>query len=154
MSLTTLDSRNRRSGSDRRRTGWPALVDSLRHRRRRTVRRPEDADGPGYYLDVLPRSIMVAVAVILTCCALDAIFTMRLLSRGAVEVNPFMRVLIEHHVASFVGVKFALTVLATSFLATHAHFRLLNLARGRHVLYASAAMYGTLIGYQLFLLQL
>lgn len=154
MSTIALIPGNRRSGNDRRRTGWPALRSSLRHHRRRGPRRPEDEAGPGYYVDVLSPGVHLAALTVLVCCVADAVFTMRLLSRGAVELNPFMRVLIEADPVWFLLVKFGLTLVATTFLATHAHFRLLRILRGRHALYGAALMYGVLIAYQLLLLRI
>ncbi len=153
MSTVALNSGNRRSGADRRRTGWPALRNSLVHRRRRGPRRPEDLAGPGYYVDVVPAGVLIAAVTVLICCLVDAVFTMRLLSMGAVEVNPFMRILIETDILAFLLVKFGLTAIATGFLTAHAHFRLLRLMRGRHALYGAAIMYGGLIIYQLALMQ-
>ncbi|MDX9740107.1 MAG: DUF5658 family protein [Gammaproteobacteria bacterium] len=152
MSTVALISGNRRCGADRRRTGWQALRSSLVHRRRRGPRRPEDLAGPGYYLDVVPREVLIAAMTVLICCCVDAVFTMRLLSMGAVEVNPFMRTLIEADILAFLLVKFGLTLLATAFLTTHANFRLLRLMRGKHALYGAATMYGALILYQLLLM--
>lgn len=154
MFTIALTSGDRRSGNDRRRTGWPALRSSLRHRRRRGPRRPEDEAGPGYYVDVLSPSVRLAALAVLVCCVADAMFTMQLLSRGAVELNPFMRVLIDADLAWFLLVKFGLTLAATVFLATHAHFRLLRVLRGRHALYGAAFMYGALIAYQLLLIRI
>jgi hypothetical protein len=152
MSTVAFIPGDRRSGTDRRRSGWPALLSSLVHRRRRGPRRPEDLAGPGYYVDIIPPGIRFAALTVLVCCCADAAFTMRLLSMGAVEVNPFMRALIEVDVLAFLLVKFGLTLLATAFLTIHAHFRLLRLMRGKHALYGAAVMYGTLIVYQLLLL--
>lgn len=154
MSTIALIPGNRRSGNDRRRTGWPALRGSLQHRRRRGPRRPEDQAGPGYYVDVLSPGVRLAALAVLVCCVADAAFTMQLLSRGAVELNPFMRALIEVDLIWFFLVKLGLTLAATAFLAAHAHFRLLRILRGRHALYGAALMYGVLIAYQLLLLRI
>lgn len=153
MSTVALIPGERRSGVDRRQTGWPALLSSLVHRRRRGPRRPEELEGPGYYVDVIPPAIRVAAMTVLLCCCADAAFTLRLLSMGAVEVNPFMRALLEVDVLAFLLVKLGLTLLATGFLTIHAHFRLLRLMRGKHALYGAAVMYGALNMYQILLMQ-
>lgn len=145
---------DRRRGIDRRRGGWPALWNSLYRRRRRRLRRPEDAAGAGYYLDALPPAVLLSAAVVILCCCADAVFTLRLLQNGASEVNPLMRGLLEIDTALFLGVKFAVTALGVLVLASHAHFRLLRVLRGRHALYGAAVAYLALNGYQLALLSL
>lgn len=143
----------RRSGADRRRrTGLPALWHSLRHRRRRGPRRPEDAAGEGYYLDVVAPGVLLAAAAVILCSCSDSVLTLRLLEQGATEVNPLMRRLIAVDAALFVQIKIAITLAGVLIIATHAHFRLLRILRGRHALYGLAAMYLTLNGYQLALL--
>lgn len=143
---------DRRSGQDRRRGGFPAFWHSLWRRRRRARRRPEDRAGAGYYLDVLsPTVLFAAIAVVLCSCA-DILFTLRLLERGAVEVNPLMKLLIERDTALFVQIKIAATLSGVLVIAAHAHFRLLRIMRGCHTLYGLAAMYLILNAYQIGLL--
>lgn len=153
-SQSTARSPDRRHGADRRRGGWPALWNSLYRSRRRRLRRPEDADGAGYYLDVMPRAVLLAASIVILCCCADAAFTLRLLGNGASEVNPVMRGLLDIDTRLFLGVKFTVTALGVLILASHAHFRLLRVLRGRHALYGAAVGYLTLNTYQIVLLNL
>ena len=143
----------RRSGADRRRGPGPAaLWHSLYYRRRRQLRRPADAAGPGYYLDVATPGVLLAALAVILCSGADSFFTLRLLEQGASEINPLMRRLIETDVTLFVQTKIVATLAGVAIIATHAHFRLLHVLRARHALYGLAAMYLALIGYELALL--
>lgn len=85
--------------------------------------------------------------------AMDAAFTLRLLSAGAVELNAVMAILIEDDVRKFVVFKLALTSLAVLLLVIHHDARIGSWLRVRHVHYATIAGYAVLISYELALLR-
>jgi hypothetical protein len=150
--LSDLSDVDRRMASDRRRNRLRTLFCSLYMRRRRQVRRHGCPSSSGYYLDVIERRIIAAaVAVMLLSCA-DSAFTLALLQRGAEEVNPLMRYLIEINTGAFVGGKLTITAAGVLFLVAHGHFRLFRVLRGHHGLYVVLAVYLTLFNYQVALL--
>jgi hypothetical protein len=140
---------DRRTLPDRRQNRLRTLMCSFYMGRRRRLRRPTRAD---YYLDVIERRVIVAaVAILLLSCA-DIVFTLTLLQRGANEVNPLMRYLIELDSTLFIWVKLSITAAGVLFLAVHNHFRFLKLLRGRHALYLMVGVYAALVNYQITLL--
>ena len=82
----------------------------------------------------------------------DAVFTLTLLSRGAIEVNPFMAWLIETDIQLFAIIKMALTGVCLIFLVMHINFRIYRLLKVNHVLYACLPLYALLIAYEMVLL--
>lgn len=140
----------RRRGPDRRTDLARAFVHSLYRNRRRGMRRIAD-QARGHYVDAHgPGVIVCAVTVLLLSCA-DSLFTLLLLQRGAEEVNPVMRALIEADDTLFVGVKLALTAACLVFLVAHRNFRLFRV-QGHTILYASLGAYLILVNYQWHLL--
>lgn len=119
--------------------------------RRRNARRGGD-DVITYPDHYHPSVILCALAVVIMS-ALDAAFTLSLLSAGAVELNSVMAVLIEDDVRKFVVFKLALTSLAVLLLVIHHEARIGSWLRVRHVHYATIAGYAILIGYELALLR-
>jgi hypothetical protein len=140
----------RRIAQDRRHHGWRTLTYCGLHGRGR--RRHARRDGHSYYLDwYKPSLVFTGLAVLLLSC-LDALFTLTLLNWGAYEANPFMAHLLETSDAVFVVTKITVTAIGIVFLLMHSHFRLLNIASGKHILQFLVPAYGLLIVYELFLL--
>jgi len=140
----------RRTAQDRRNHSWRTLTYcGLQGRgRRRHARR----DGHSYYLDwYKPSLVFTGLAVLLLSC-LDALMTLTLLDRGAYEANLLMARLLETSDAVFVVTKVTVTAIGIVFLLMHSHFRLLNVASGKHILQFLVPAYGLLIVYELFLL--
>lgn len=119
--------------------------------RRRHDRR-SDPGQPSYTDHYGLSTILCALAVVIMS-ALDAAFTLRLLSAGAVELNSVMAVLIEQDIRKFVVFKLALTSLAVLLLVIHQDARVGSWLRVRHIHYAAIAGYALLIGYELTLLR-
>jgi hypothetical protein len=137
----------RRSQSDRRRHSWRTVTYcGLRGRgRRRLARR----DGYSYYLDWYePRLVFTGVAV-LTMSALDALFTLDLLARGAHEANYFMARLLDIGIEVFVWSKLAITAIGVLFLLMHANFYVLGAVSGKRLLQFAVPVYGLLIAYEI-----
>jgi hypothetical protein len=140
----------RRANRDRRHQSLRALVVGGFRPRRRRVRRNE-----------LPHIAAVdwhsaqwfatAFGILLLCFA-DSLFTLVLVDRGAIEVNPLMRLLIQGDGRSFALVKLALTASSLVTLILISGRRAFGCLTPGAVLYATLAIYICLIGYELSLL--
>jgi hypothetical protein len=96
-------------------------------------------------------SLIVAISGL---SALDSGFTLLLLSSGAaLELNPFMQLLIEHDVRLFVAVKGLITGAGLVFLAAAMKYRSRQPARLSAVLQTICALYVTLIVYEVHLIE-
>ena len=106
------------------------------------------------YVDRYDRHLLWCTIATIVLCALDAAFTLRLLARGAVEMNAFMAVLIEDDIFKFVSVKLSLTSLAIFMLVIHHNVRIWRgKVRVWHLQYLILAGYMALITYELALLR-
>jgi hypothetical protein len=135
-----------RCGRDRRIVSFPAPKYWGRRGRRRQIRR--SSDRVGTYLDRYPFSLVWVTVVTLALCAGDAVFTLSLLQRGAVEINPFMALLIDTNLTLFVGVKMAFTALGLICLVVHQNFTVLRIFRARQFIYASMGLYFGIVVYE------
>ncbi len=140
----------RRRGADRRRHSWRTVTYcGLHGRGRRKQARRRDHS---YYLDRYEhRLVLIGVLILLLSC-LDALLTLTLLTKGAYEANYFMARLLEVGVRPFILTKVLLTAGGVLFLLMHAHFRLLRVTSGKHMLQLLASVYGLLIGWEIVLL--
>jgi membrane glycosyltransferase len=137
--------------NDRRKHHIRALRESFVRRRRKGPRRDTE-DTHNYYVDVHEPVLFILAIAILVLCVADAFFTMTILSMGGVEVNPFMRALIERDILLFFSVKFILTAIFLIFTVIHKRFKIFGTVSGYHILYGVFIMYVTLIVYELYLL--
>lgn len=135
-----------RSVDDRRAFGWRTVFYGFVRSRRRGPRRTED--GEVLFTDFHhPWLFFLAVGTMILS-SLDAFMTLQLLARGAVEINPFMAVLIGHSVSAFAGIKLALTGLGLLALVFLARARFLNRIRTGVFLTVVFSLYACLICYQ------
>ena len=143
---------DRRARHDRRQHALRALlIGSFRPRRRR-VRRQEPPRISA--LDWHPAKwLAVAIIILLLSCA-DSLLTLMLLDRGAVEVNPLMRFLIQGDGRSFALIKLALTAFSLTALIVMSRSRAFGRVPAGVVLYATLLIYSGLVGYELWLLNL
>jgi len=98
-----------------------------------------------------PQWLAVGILILLLCGA-DALLTLTLISRGAVEINPVMDPLVRGSGQSFALWKFVLTSMGVVILTLLAQLKLFGRAVGT-ILYAVLAMYVVLVGYEIFLLR-
>ena len=89
---------------------------------------------------------------ILALCLTDAMLTLHILSRGGVELNPVMDVLIEFDTHAFVFAKLLMTAMGLAVLIVHANIRLMRIMPVGGLVHALLPMYGSLIFYELILL--
>ncbi|MCB1937364.1 MAG: hypothetical protein KDF59_15660 [Nitrosomonas sp.] len=126
----------------------------LRPGRRMGERRIETKSGRAAYVDRYANHLMFCVIGIMFLSVCDAVFTLKILGSGGEELNWFMLVLIEDSVEKFIVFKMALTGLALIMLVIHQNVRIFHRMRVRHLKYIILMGYGTLIGYELYLLEL
>lgn len=89
---------------------------------------------------------------ILGLCAMDGINTVTLLGRGAVELNPFMDLLLAHSIFGFFVVKLALTGVGLGVLLNLRHRTILGNVRVMTLVKGVFALYAVLILYEFVLL--
>ena len=107
-----------RSQSDRRDFSWRTVIFGFLRSRRRDKRRVSEVE-PLFTDYHHPWLFFLATGIMLLSC-LDAFFTLQLLDRGAVEINPIMAAIIGKSTFTFALTKMLLTsvgILALVFLA-------------------------------------
>lgn len=107
----------RRSGLDRRAETMPGF-DNCKYwlTGRRTYPRREEDRQKSYRTDRYDVKTFAAILTIIILSILDAIFTMYLISLGAIEVNPIMAYFLKCGSFKFFGVKYFLTCASIVFL--------------------------------------
>jgi hypothetical protein len=137
----------RRSRADRRRRiWWAVLYGSFNPRRRRPPRRLDDSRY--HSLDWHAAHLLAVSIAILILNVADAFMTVTLLSHGAIEVNPFMAVLVSRNVALFASLKMAMTGISVMLMVFLARYRFMRVIRVEMVLYGVLLAYVILIGYE------
>ena len=124
----------RRSGLDRRVGSMPMFSKYWLTGRRASFRRQEDRliyDRPDRY----SARILAVILVIIMLSVIDAIFTLRLLSDGAVELNPIMAYYLEYGPLAFFGTKYSLTCASILIIFLNHHVYLFNNRIPMKVLY-------------------
>jgi hypothetical protein len=147
-SATVAD--DRRHQPDRRTLSWQAVAYGSRYPRRWQVRRQDPQGLP--LVDLYPPRWLLMVGLVLLLSAIDAIFTVQLLSFGAQELNPVMDGLLALDVRIFAIAKVCLTGLACATLLFIGHFPLFQKLRVSQVFIPILTAYTSLIGYELWLL--
>jgi hypothetical protein len=141
----------RRNAPDRRKRMFYSLMYGSFNPRRRVARRTDarslrDLDWHE------PQWLAVAVLIVLLCCV-DAALTMTLIGHGAYEVNPIMAPIVGGSVLVFTLVKVGLTGAGVVLLTLAARMRAFGKVPVGFLLYAVLVAYGTLIVYELRLLE-
>ena len=135
---------------DRRQPSLQTLLGSLRHYRRRHLRR--DDDKTNSYTDWYGHWPFAATLIIILLCFADAFLTIVLLSKGAVELNGLMDWLIQKDTHMFTVVKMSMTGVALIVLVMHLNFRICKYVAVRYLIYALVPLYSLLIFYELTML--
>jgi len=115
---------NNRTDPDRRNLTWRTVVHGYVRSRRRSTRRTSESE-PRFTDYHHPWLFFLATGIMVMSC-LDAIFTLQLLDRGAIELNPVMAAVIDHGTVTFAVSKMLLTsigILALVFLAKSTFLR-------------------------------
>jgi hypothetical protein len=146
------DAGDRRSRPDRRqRVWWSLLYGSIRPRRRRPTRRLED--GRFQVLDWHATHLWAVSIGILLLSVVDAYLTLKLVSAGAVEVNPFMELFVHGDAAVFAGLKMAITGVCVALMVLLAGYRFMRVLRVEVILYCIFLAYLILIGHEVGMLR-
>jgi len=141
----------RRLRHDRRRGTLRSLLVGGFNPRRRGPRRSYDTAVTA--TDWHDARWLAVVLLILVLSVADALLTLTLLDRGALEANPVMEVLLRSGGRSFAIVKMGLTALGVVVLTVLGRVRAFGRLPVNFVLYLVLAAYALLVCYELWLLQ-
>ena len=144
--------RDRRGRPDRRRRFWWSLLyGGISPRRRRPARRHADARFQA--VDWHAPHLWAVSIGILILSGVDAFLTVRLLSGGAVEINPFMALFVEGNGAVFAGMKMAITGICVALMVLLAGYRFMRVVRVDAILYCVLGAYILLVGHEMEMLR-
>ncbi len=135
-----------RDSDDRREFSWRTVFFGFIRSRRRDTRR-DNEDAPLYTDWHHPWLFFLSTGIMLLSC-MDAFFTLQLLDRGAIELNPVMAVMIGQGTLAFAATKMLLTGLGILVLVFLSQTRLFNLMRTGLVLTVFFALYACLVCYE------
>ena len=145
--LERVESLNENRDSDERREfSWRTVFFGFVRSRRRDTRR-DNEDAPLYTDWHHPWLFFLATGIMLMSC-MDAFFTLQLLNRGAIEINPVMAAMIGQGTLAFAATKMLLTGLGILVLVFLSQTRMFNLMRTGLVLTAFFAFYACLVCYE------
>ena len=103
-------------------------------------------------MDIYEKWVGFMALAIILLSAFDAFFTLNILERGGIEVNPFMLHLLAYDTQIFLIAKMGITITCVLFALVHINFQILRIFSVKLVLKCILAFYVILIGYELFLL--
>jgi hypothetical protein len=149
--ISELDASDRRNASDRRRRTLHSLFYGSFNPRRRSPRRT-DARSLGDLDWHHPQWLAVAMLIVLLSCV-DAALTLSLMSHGAYEVNPVMAPIVGGSPLVFTLIKVGLTAGGVVLLTLAARMRAFGKIPVGFLLYGVLIGYGTLVVYELKLLE-
>ena len=135
-----------RDDSDRREFSWRTVFFGFLRSRRRDTRR-EAEDEPLFTDWHHPWLFFLATGTMLLSC-MDAFFTLQLLDKGAMEINPVMNALIGKGTVSFAASKMLLTGSGILTLVFLSRARFMNRMRTGLILTVFFAFYACLVCYQ------
>jgi hypothetical protein len=135
---------------DRRLFSWRTVAYGYMRSRRHAHRRSSES-APVFIDRHHPWLFFLATGTMLMS-SIDAYFTLKLLDRGAVELNPVMALAMEYGTGSFVASKMLLTALGILMLVVLSRCRLFNCVRTGLVLTTFFSIYACLVCYQFTLL--
>ncbi len=135
-----------RDSDERREFSWRTVFFGFVRSRRRDTRR-DDEDAPVYTDWHHPWLFFLATGTMLLSC-MDAFFTLQLLGRGAIEINPVMAAMIGQGTLAFAATKMLLTGLGILILVFLSQTRMFNLMRTGLVLTVFFALYACLVCYE------
>ena len=135
-----------RDSDDRREFSWRTVFFGFVRSRRRDTRR-DNEDAPLYTDWHHPWLFFLATGIMLLSC-MDAFFTLQLLDRGAIEINPVMAVMIGQGTLAFAATKMLLTGLGILILVFLSQTRMFNLMRTGLVLTVFFSFYACLVCYE------
>jgi len=132
--------------TDRRAFSWRTVLHGFFRSRRRTTRRRDEAEP--LFTDWHHPWLFVLSVGIMLMSALDAFFTLQLLERGAIEINPIMSAVIGDCVLAFSVSKMVLTGFGILSLVYLSRIQFLDRIRTGLVLTMFFSGYAVLICYE------
>ncbi len=135
-----------RDRETRRQLSWRTVFFGFLRSRRRSTRRGDEGE-PLYTDWHHPWLFFLATGTMLLSC-MDAFFTLQLLDRGAIEVNPIMALVIGRSTLTFAATKLLLTGLGILMLVFLSRWRIFNLMRTGLVLTVFFSFYACLVCYE------
>jgi hypothetical protein len=143
--------KERRSRTDRRERHVPFYKLLFFQGKRQTLRRAEDRRRI-VALDQYHQPMMIPILIVLVLSLMDAVLTLILLDRGAVELNPVMRYYLRHGSAVFVMVKYGLTAVSMFIMVVIGAIVTSRWRLGSMVIPLCGALFGSVVIWELFLL--
>jgi hypothetical protein len=142
----------RRHRFDRRsRVYWSVVYGGFFPRRRNPPRRLDDSRF--HSLDWHAAHLLAVAIGIMLLSVADAFLTVTLIASGAYEANPFMAPLLDGNATVFAALKVGMTAGSVLVMVALARYRFMRLIRVQVILYSVLALYFTLIGYEIWMLQ-
>lgn len=135
-----------RDPDDRREFSWRTVIFGFVRSRRRDTRRGSE-DEPIYTDWHHPWLFFLATGTMILS-SVDAFFTLQLIDRGAIELNPIMAILIGKGTLAFAASKMLLTGLGILVLVFLSRSRIFNLIRTGLVLTVFFTAYACLVCYE------
>ena len=135
-----------REMSDRRNVSWRTVLFGFFRSRRRNKRR--DAEDEPMLTDWHHPWLFFLATGIMLMSSLDAFFTLQLLDRGAIEINPVMAAVIGHSALAFAVSKMVLTAFGIFALVYLSRSKFLNRIRTGAILTVFFSFYSALICYE------
>jgi hypothetical protein len=149
---TDTDISNNRIDADRREFSWRTVFFGFCRSRRRDARR--DSEGEPVFIDWHHPWLFVLATGIMLMSGLDAFFTLQLLDRGAIEINPVMAMMIGQGTLVFATSKMMLTGVCVLALVFLSRSKFMNRIRTGLILTMFFSFYAVLICYEfVFLIQ-
>jgi hypothetical protein len=135
-----------RQDTDRRAFTWRTVFYGFLRSRRRAMRR--SSEGEALFTDWHhPWLFFLAVGTMILSC-LDAFFTLQLLDRGAMEVNPIMNAAIGQSATLFAATKVSMTGFGILVLVFLSRARFMDRIRAGAILTVIFSIYACLVCYE------
>jgi hypothetical protein len=135
-----------RDRETRRQVSWRTVFYGFIRSRRRSTRRADE--GEPLYTDWHHPWLFFLATGTMILSGMDAVFTLQLLDRGAVEINPFMAIVISKSTLTFAVTKLLLTGLGILMLVFLSRWKIFNLMRTGIVLTLFFSFYACLVCYE------
>ncbi len=148
--MQSLPHPDRRKQNRRSNPTSPLTASSL-FGKRKNIRRQEDSLSQPY-VDLYSFSSVLSILVILILSVTDAFFTLKLISLGGRELNPFMDFFLQLGPFPFLIVKYLLTGTCLIIFLVHKNRVIFGRLKVKSLLVFSLLLYFTLILYELALL--
>lgn len=136
--------------TERRQFSWRTVAWGYMRSRRRQQRR--DLDTVPVFVDWHHPWLFFLATGTMLLSSVDAFFTLQLIARGAVEVNPVMALALEYGHGVFAATKMVLTAVPILTLVYLSRTRFFNFVRTGLILTISFTIYACLVCYQFVLL--